>query len=52
VRANPSGLEKIDRGFLGTPEDLAAVIAFLASDDAEFVRGASIIVGGGRLGKL
>jgi len=47
-----SGLEKIDRGVLGEPRDLAAVIAFLASDDAEFVRGSSMIVDGGRLGKL
>lgn len=47
-----SGLEKIDRGALGQPEDLAAVIAFLASDEAEFIRGTSVIVDGGRLGKL
>jgi NAD(P)-dependent dehydrogenase (short-subunit alcohol dehydrogenase family) len=47
-----SGLEKIDRGVLGQPQDLAAVIAFLASDEAEFVRGSSVIVDGGRLGKL
>jgi NAD(P)-dependent dehydrogenase (short-subunit alcohol dehydrogenase family) len=47
-----SGLEQIDRGVLGQPDDLAAVIAFLASDEAEFVRGSSVIVDGGRLGKL
>lgn len=47
-----SGLEHIDRGVLGKPEDLATVITFLASDEAEFVRGSSVIVDGGRLGKL
>jgi meso-butanediol dehydrogenase/(S,S)-butanediol dehydrogenase/diacetyl reductase len=47
-----SGLEKIDRGMMGTPEDIAAVIAFLAASESEFVRGSSVIVDGGRLGKL
>jgi NAD(P)-dependent dehydrogenase (short-subunit alcohol dehydrogenase family) len=47
-----SGLEQIDRGVLGKPEDIAAVIAFLAADESEFVRGSSVIVDGGRLGKL
>lgn len=47
-----SGLEKIDRGDVGRPEDLAAAIAFLASDDAAFIEGAAIAVDGGRLGKL
>ena len=47
-----SGLEKIDRGEVGRPEDLAAAIAFLASDDAAFIEGAAIAVDGGRLGKL
>jgi meso-butanediol dehydrogenase/(S,S)-butanediol dehydrogenase/diacetyl reductase len=47
-----SGLEQIDKGVLGTPEEIANVIAFLASDEAEFVRGSSVIVDGGRLGKL
>lgn len=47
-----SGLEKIDRSALGSPQDLAAVIAFLASDEAEFVRGSSVVVDGGRLSRL
>jgi NAD(P)-dependent dehydrogenase (short-subunit alcohol dehydrogenase family) len=47
-----TGLEQIDRGMLGTPEDIAAVIAFLVSPAAEFVVGSSVIVDGGRLGKL
>jgi NAD(P)-dependent dehydrogenase (short-subunit alcohol dehydrogenase family) len=47
-----AGLEEIDRGMLGTAEDIAAVIAFLVSPDAAFVAGSSIIVDGGRLGKF
>jgi NAD(P)-dependent dehydrogenase (short-subunit alcohol dehydrogenase family) len=47
-----SGLEKIDRTDVGSPDDLAAVIAFLASDDAKFVQGASIVADGGRLDRL
>ncbi|GAB4533822.1 MAG: SDR family oxidoreductase [Anaerolineae bacterium] len=33
----------------GTPEEVAAVIAFLASDDASFVHGESILIDGGQL---
>ena len=47
-----SGLEQIDKGVLGTTDEIASVIAFLESDEAEFVRGSSVIVDGGRLGKL
>jgi NAD(P)-dependent dehydrogenase (short-subunit alcohol dehydrogenase family) len=47
-----SGLEKIDRGMVGKPDDVASVAAFLASDEAAFVQGASVIVDGGRLGHL
>jgi NAD(P)-dependent dehydrogenase (short-subunit alcohol dehydrogenase family) len=35
-------------GRLGTPADVAGVAAFLASDDAAFVTGSSVLVDGGR----
>jgi NAD(P)-dependent dehydrogenase (short-subunit alcohol dehydrogenase family) len=47
-----SGLETIQQADVGKPDDVAAVIAFLASDDAAFVQGASFRVDGGRLGRL
>jgi NAD(P)-dependent dehydrogenase (short-subunit alcohol dehydrogenase family) len=53
--ANPnvkSGVEKIDKADVGSPDDLAAAIAFLASDDARFVQGAALVVDGGRLDRL
>jgi glucose 1-dehydrogenase len=46
-----SGAEKIT-GAVGKPEDLAAAICFLASDEAEFINGATLIVDGGRLAQL
>jgi glucose 1-dehydrogenase len=46
-----SGAEKIT-GAVGKPEDLAAAICFLASDDAAFVNGATLLVDGGRLAQL
>ncbi|SMB80941.1 short-chain dehydrogenase/reductase SDR [Hymenobacter roseosalivarius DSM 11622] len=47
-----SGVEMLDITNVGRPEDVAAVIAYLASDDAAFVQGAEVRVDGGRLDKL
>ena len=37
---------------VGAPADIAAAIAFLASDEAKFVQGAALVVDGGRLDRL
>jgi NAD(P)-dependent dehydrogenase (short-subunit alcohol dehydrogenase family) len=47
-----SGAEQVDKAFVGEPEDVAAAIAYLASDDAAFVQGAMLRVDGGRLDRL
>ncbi len=50
---NPkSGLETIQQGDVGRAEDVAAAIAYLASDDAAFVQGEALRVDGGRLNRL
>ena len=46
-----SGVEKVE-GAIGKPEDLAAAICFMASDDARFVNGTTLLVDGGRLDSL
>lgn len=35
-------------GFIGEPEDVAATVAFLASDEARFITGQSLLIDGGR----
>jgi NAD(P)-dependent dehydrogenase (short-subunit alcohol dehydrogenase family) len=47
-----SGAEKLDPKDVGKPADIAAATAFLASDDAAFVTGATLAVDGGRLAQL
>ncbi|MBI1256273.1 MAG: SDR family oxidoreductase [Chloroflexi bacterium] len=41
--------ERIPWGRLGLPEEVAACVAFLASDDASYVTGHSLVVDGGQL---
>ena len=47
-----SGAERLDPTDVGTSAELAAAIAFLASDDASFITGATLAVDGGRLAHL
>ncbi|BCH29114.1 short-chain dehydrogenase [Mesorhizobium sp. L-8-10] len=35
-------------GFVGEPDDVAAAVAFLASDEARFITGQSLLIDGGR----
>ena len=53
LAANPpaeaqAAVESIPAGKLGTPEEIAKVALFLASDDAQFVHGAAIVADGGK----
>lgn len=55
LRENPnvrSGAEMVHAWEVGKPEQIAAAIAFLASDDAAFIQGAALRVDGGRLDRL
>jgi NAD(P)-dependent dehydrogenase (short-subunit alcohol dehydrogenase family) len=47
-----SGAEKLDPADVGRPEDVAAAVAFLASEDAAFITGSALRVDGGRLDRL
>ncbi|MDH5406502.1 MAG: SDR family oxidoreductase [Candidatus Aminicenantes bacterium] len=40
---------KVPLGRLGTPEEVAALFAFLASDDAEFITGQYFVIDGGEI---
>lgn len=46
-----SGAETIT-GQIGTPENIAAVICFLASSEAAFINGTTLVADGGRLAQL
>ena len=39
-------------GHTGTPQDVASMVAFLASDEAQFITGQVMVVDGGRLVQL
>jgi len=47
-----SGTEHLGPAEVGQPAQVAAAIAFLASSDAAFIQGASLLVDGGRLCQL
>ena len=55
LRENPnirSGIETVDPKDVGKPEEVAAAILFLASEEASFVQGEAMRVDGGRLDRL
>lgn len=40
-------LKDIPLGRMGTPDDVGGVVAFLASDEAEYITGSTFVVDGG-----
>ena len=51
-RLTPAVIERIKTttpaGFIAEPEDVAGVVAFLASDDARYITGQTLLIDGGR----
>ncbi|MGH9616623.1 MAG: SDR family NAD(P)-dependent oxidoreductase [Acidobacteriaceae bacterium] len=45
-------IEKIPVGRLGAPEDVAAAVGFLATEEAAYINGASLVVDGGMIAHL
>lgn len=45
-------IEKIPVGRLGTPDDIATAVGFLATEEASYVNGASLVVDGGLIAHL
>jgi NAD(P)-dependent dehydrogenase (short-subunit alcohol dehydrogenase family) len=45
--AGPDYLKRIPAGRYGTPDDIAKVVLFLASDDAGYMTGEDVIIDGG-----
>ena len=46
-----SGEEQVE-GTVGKPEDIASAICYLASDEARYINGTTLVVDGGRLGMI
>jgi NAD(P)-dependent dehydrogenase (short-subunit alcohol dehydrogenase family) len=51
-KLDPAVLERIvsatPAGFIGTPDDVAAAVTFLAGDEARFITGQTLLIDGGR----
>ena len=45
-------LSSVPMGRLGKPQEMGAVVAFLASDDAGYITGETIVAGGGMTSRL
>src|SRR5699024_11919196 len=43
--------ENIPLGYIGTPEDVAQTVLFLASDESRYITGTKIIIDGGMIAK-